>query len=768
MKILLLDRRGEVDAPPGYTIIESEAAWLHAICALTDGENLNNKDEPALLVRGAALCEWAAAWWRGRGWPCEERRSPLLALLALCPTWSEDEARTTLDELRPVWDELEGSRLRMASVLSHLYPQQEMMFTWDATPSLTHAAAYLLWLESANIAPHHMALIAAQAQGWDAGAGPAQGLYAATRQEAEARLRAWLEAWPINSEEAQHLVRRFSNRERWGIFPLPLPPRWERTIRQSAGAQLAREGIPAWHKARRAALHGAARSQWAAATLDWLRAHPDGAIPAVAQTLAPHLSPLDATQLRRLVPPPDPGNLFEGTRPRPTDVLEWVSARYTPWRLWQVEHGGEAEHVRALQLAEAFGLWFLRFYSDALLGAHAGALSMRRAQELRTEGSSQVTLWIIADGLGLSDAQALWSHIERRTQLLTFQANEPVFAAIPTITHFAKPALRYGVSPAQALDPSDVVWDNATRREVEVQGHRDVTRALAQAQPGDLVVWTPLEPDKTYHETADISLTRAAVDGALSALAETIAEAARATPTELQLQVLICTDHGRLLGHSRRVHVVPNNFASHGRAAYQGTDAGESPRYDSEGIFRLEASHSTVALLDPDRFGLRERVAIALDDGSFQDNAGRSGGENFPHGGIFPEEVTVPWVVLTRGADEVRVEARGSGRARPGTAGTLHLEIVNPGATRLFLVGIELRFGARDERLLPVEELIPSFDALHLERELTSWPMGAQAGAATCRLLLRHSDGREFSAPVTLQLESDELQTRENILDELL
>jgi hypothetical protein len=759
MKPLLLDRRGEVEAPPGYVVIAHEADWLRAV------HKLDEEAEPALLVRGAALCDWAEAWWRGRGWPCEERRSPLLALRALCPNWSEDEARAVWDELRANWDELEQP-LRAAPVLQRLYPAPAAALSWDAPPSLEHAAAYLLWLENAEISSHHAPLLSAQAAAWDVGAGMAQGLYAATGEEAHALLRAWLEAWPENTEDAKLLARRFAGRERWGVFPLPVPPRWERLLRHSAAAQLARDGLDAWHTARRAALHQTARQQWAEATLDWLQAHPAAVTPVVAESLSPHLPPFEATRLRRLAPPPDPGDPFENARPQPSAVLEWAAARYTPWRLWQVEHGDAGARTRALQLAAAFGEWFLRFYSDAQFGAHAGVLSVSRARELRGEETSRVTLWIIADGLGWSDAQTLWQYIERRSPLLHYHSNEVAFAALPTITHFAKPALRYGVMPAQALQPSDEVLLNTIRREIAVQGHRDVTRALSEAQAGDLILWTPLEPDKTYHETADIALTRAAVDGALGSLAEMIAEAARAAPAELTLEVLIATDHGRLLGESVRTHAVPAGFSSHGRAAYSTPAPPEAPAFDEIGVAHLP---DAIVLLDPERFGLRETVAIALDNGSFRDNAGRGGGENFPHGGIFPEEVVVPWLRLQRGSGAIPIEASGSGRTRRGETGVLRLEIVNPSASRLHLVGVELQLGARDERTLATDALLPPFDTVSLDLDLASWPSGAAARAATGRLLLRQADGREYSTPLRLQLESEELQTRdEDILGDLL
>jgi hypothetical protein len=322
-----------------------------------------------------------------------------------------------------------------------------------------------------------------------------------------------------------------------------------------------------------------------------------------------------------------------------------------------------------------------------------------------------VTLWVIADGLGLGDAQTLWKYIQQRSERLSLQADETAFAALPTITAFAKPAVRYGAAPAQALDSSSEVFANSTRREFDVSGHRDVSQTLSQAQPGDLIVWKPLEPDKTYHETADVSLTHASVEGALAAMAETISETVRIAPPELALRIIVSTDHGRLLNRSQRVHTAPAGFVPHGRAAAS-QGAVEDLRYNEQGVVFDEERR--VAILDPERFGLPQPVAIALDEGSFRDNAGRSGGENFPHGGVFPEEVVVPWLYLARDAAQVRVEAHGTGRARPGNPGRLEIHIVNPNPLRLQIVAITLQLSGRPEQTLACEETVPALDSIRL------------------------------------------------------
>ncbi len=787
--MLWLDRRSEAEAAPGCLVIETEAQWLRAVCALIGGpsgpastsnppasvhENGAAHEAPSadtrpqtLMVRGESLCTWAVAWWRGRGWPCEERLSPLRSLRLLCAAWSDEELRAVDDDLRLVWDDL-AQPLSAPDVLRQFYPQ--VPFAWDAAPSLAHAAAWLLWLDETAIEPRHGVLLEAWAQAWRGGIGRdvvgVEELYASSPQEAQLRLRAWIGAWPVDEAGARDLLARFGGRKSWGVFPLPLPDAWQARARDSARALLARRGLAAWDEARRADISTQAREMWAQSALEWLQAHAEAAGAEVARGLEPHLPSPQIAQLRRLVKPSEPVDIFSGAAPKPPQVLEWARRSYREWRLWQVENGSPSDSEHAVMLARAFGDWFRGFYTDALLGAHAGFLSTRASREVREAETSSVTLWVIADGLGLGDAQVLARSIARREGRLSSQNDSALFCALPTITSLAKPALRYGASPEQAHSDSSSIISNTVRREIDVQGHRDASRALQSAHAGDLVIWKPLEPDKTYHEVADASLMRVYVENTLAALAENIVEAAGAVPDSLSLQVILSTDHGRLLTQSQRVHPAPEGFAPHGRAATWSLPAstwGEL-NFDGGGLARLGEG---VAILDPERFGLPFPVAVSLDEGSFLDAAGRGGGESFPHGGMFPEEVVVPWIVLQRDARELLLQAQASGNDKPGARGVILIEIENPNPVRLQVLGLRLRLGARDERTIEVEAQAPPFDTFTLEVPLEPWPQGGPARAASGSLLLARPDGQEFEVAIAMSLDSKELQSRDDILGDM-
>ena len=171
-----------------------------------------------------------------------------------------------------------------------------------------------------------------------------------------------------------------------------------------------------------------------------------------------------------------------------------------------------------MEAAREFGEWFLPFYVRAMSGAGRESLQIHRAGALRTDNTQEVTFWVIADGLGWLDAQTLIRLITERSARFSLAEATPFFATLPTITSFAKPSLRWSAPPSQVQ-----VGAPSRRRERDVAGHRQAAEALQEAEAGDLVTWTPLEPDKTYHENADANILRGRVSGVLAGLAQNIA-----------------------------------------------------------------------------------------------------------------------------------------------------------------------------------------------------------------------------------------------------
>ena len=146
-----LDRVGDADTPEGATVVESETDFLR--CAL---------EEPRLLVRGERLCEWAGAFYRGRGLPAMETHSPIRALQRVIPGLTTEHARELLDYLGGERRITQEPGLTPRRVLETLYPEGP----WSETPTRNHAAAWLRWLYLEQPTPAMQVTFAPLCEAW--------------------------------------------------------------------------------------------------------------------------------------------------------------------------------------------------------------------------------------------------------------------------------------------------------------------------------------------------------------------------------------------------------------------------------------------------------------------------------------------------------------------------------------------------------------------------------------------------------------------------
>ena len=133
---------------------------------------------------------------------------------------------------------------------------------------------------------------------------------------------------------------------------------------------------------------------------------------------------------------------------------------------------------------------------------------------------------------------------------------------IPTITETSKKALIHGCTPRDAVDEDSSAMSDSVRF---VSENQDLAAELGKATIGSFFVWSNLEPDRTYHTNADKQALLDKVDGALRTLADRIVKAASEVPAHLRLRIIVTTDHGRLLGPSKRTIPVPEGMESHQR-----------------------------------------------------------------------------------------------------------------------------------------------------------------------------------------------------------
>jgi hypothetical protein len=247
------------------------------------------------------------------------------------------------------------------------------------------------------------------------------------------------------------------------------------------------------------------------------------------------------------------------------------------------------------------------------------------------------------------------------------------------------------------------------------------------------------------------------VEGRLRSIAKRIARIVNEVEDTQKLRVLITTDHGRLLSSSRRIHNVPKDMQAHGRAAWGMSSA----PFDSDGI-HVEGD---IAFIDPGRFGLPEAASIVISDDAFLTSDGRTGVESFAHGGVFPEEVLIPWIQLTRDRQPLRLTLNLTGSGMAGAAGKLRLKISNTSDVRVEILQVQLSFS---DTPLNTNVSVAPFAGSTIEWTIADWPQKSDLQNLQAAVLCAVPSGEREVFRITPEFTVEEMYSRETILDDLL
>jgi hypothetical protein len=720
MTRFMLDRFGENPVPAGHVLVEDEVALLKAFLG---------SSEP-MFIRAPVLCRWAEEVCASRGWPCEHLSAPAEELVDVSPGLSAVAATELIAAVGPALARLKRP-LRAVDVAACLMPTFAL---WAAAPGPVHAAKWLQWLCQSDLSVEERILATGICEAWRASVPSLAPAYVSeSREAAWGRLKDYLRVQPSDGLSTPfpegHLEERLRARLRaeWAEQAIDSQGRFfDRLLSLGAGADILK----------------------VAATVvgDYFRHNPCHLDTEKVESLAPFLTEGEYWSLRQHVPPEDPGDPPEET----AAVINWFRDRYLEFRTWTERFGQERDRQRVREVARRFGEWYLHSFVQARSGgAAADLLSWGRAAKLVRDRPAAITLFVVLDGLCYSDAKRLLSLLGQRSQRLQLDYIEAVFSPLPTTTRFAKPALFTGADPVQA-----------TFEEQELGAVRsddaDVIKALDALGDGEVVIWSLLEPDRTYHWTGDVSRTLDEVDLRLQSLAGRLANVCQAVDPTRKLRMVISSDHGRLLAVSPRTHPVPTGMTAHGRAAWGNVEM----VFGRDGV----VVEGDVAYLHPERFAIPETAAVLLDGGAFVTSDGRGGDEAYPHGGVYPEEVLVPWIEMTRDRDTVRLSAVASGRAPAGARGAIRLSVRNPSQLTIRLRGMSLSFLAT---ALPLDTTVGPMDEVEVDIELEHWPTSSQVIAVVAVIdWLLPGGERGFTrfAPV---LETDEMYVRDDILRDL-
>lgn len=719
---MLLDRVGDAPVPKGYLVVESEVAFLQ--------QAAGNK---SLLVRGIRLCQWAADFWAGRQIPYRELLSPSQSLQQLASLLTDGEAKAIGAALP---DELPSRlhTLSLTDLLQALFPNA----LWQTRPSKSHAADWLVWLyEKANESVFEP-LLAEQARQWQREVDDATyRVYGAANGAAALEiLDIWLglTADPLLTE--------------LGKFPREIPVAfrkrasrfWKQELISRRGAlfdDLQKLPIP------RALLYLAAQE-----SVKYWERQPAYLTKAAYDQLAPYLTLDEQQRLLKLMRPPLPAELPM----EPAGVLAWFRDQYLPTRQWQAAYGSEEDRANIQAVARHFMLWYLERYPRALVGdALAANLSFERTASIQKQGGNQVTLLIVLDGLHMLDAAQFLGRLQMETERLTVWENGMAFAPLPTVTEFCKPALLAGVAPEVA--------EQVPTLGIVLSERRSPVESLERALPGELYIWRILEPDTTYHNQKNSETLREVIDGRLFGEARKVAQVVENVPAEIPLRLIVTSDHGRLLAKARRNLNVPSRMQSHGRAAWgvAGRDFDERGFFIEDGVVYLHAG----------RFGLPVDAAIVLNEDAFRTDDGKGGSEWYPHGGLFPEEVIVPWIELIRDQSLPKLMVRVRGNGKAGLAGEVTLLVRNPEAITVIVADLVLSSGGR-QWTQSVNHTVTPFGEFNQSVALANWPTKVEVEQIVAKLTLRLPNQLAFTVPVDdIQLESIEMYQRDDILKDL-
>ena len=496
------------------------------------------------------------------------------------------------------------------------------------------------------------------------------------------------------------------------------------------------------------------RQQTARDILLYLASHPDDVTHERIERLIPYVDSESIERVRKNVKPPLPGPVPN----TPEGIFRWYEDEYRHWYIWAIGRGlAEFDREAWEAIGSAFTLAFLDVYQSLLdKGAGTHTIAWYRSGMLRQsipleDTADSATLLLVLDGVGPTDTEYIVNRLRHRCDQLTVTSSEYVFSAPPTATPFTKPTVVMGRTPGEAYGA-----------EADFRGLKDwphVADALVQRS---LVSWSLEEPDKRYHQSIhshDHEAVRSGVEDALDLIARNVARVLERIVPAKPLELVVTADHGRLLINAQRTVAPPAGLQSHGRCAW-GT-AIVRPTLD--GPYTREAGN---IWLSPQAFFLPEQYdyVVRADSNAFTPSNDAKGLETFPHGGLYPEEVIVPWIVMKSSVLPPDISLVAEGEGEKGAAGTIRMTVTNNSDYSLTLVRVLMTSGDAERHLPVSKERVAPLSSISLSMNLDGWPDTERAGILA---IFRLPDGRETPARTAVSLQTRALYRQTDPLADL-
>lgn len=722
MTKILLDPTSNLNSKEGYTNITSEIEFLKYFDKHTN-----------LLIQGERLCRWAQTFYTGRKQEVSIYTPLCEELSSIVPFLSEHDAKNIEKDIKDRKIDIEYP-LTINKVLHSLYPSR----IWSSRPSWTHCAEWLTWLITEKPENHYSALITSQVNSWLAIAEDnlKKIYHVTTCQKAIEVLIGWL---CIEENEWSALEEKFPISVPEEISPIARE-KWIPEIISSEGQFFKKLNVS---RVPFSLLRLAAQE-----TFNYLKEHPGKITETHYAQLSEYLDAFDSEWLSRNQKPRIPTVIPK----TPEKVIKWFIDEYLPFREWQHITQSEDDKPLVLDYAKEFALWYLYEYPKGLLdGLISEYISFRRVREL-TPQNDEIIIVIVMDGLHCIDARTLKQLLLPKIPNCEVVETNYVFAPIPTITEDSKEAL------LRAVPPENIHQVGFTGEVVSMKS--SLADRVRSASPPITLFWRLVEPDSTYHRINKSETLKFDVKGSLSSAADKIHEIIQSIPNNVKFKIIITTDHGRMLGESKYCIPVPDGYDSHGRVA-----KGESNDvFPASGVIIRDE----VAFLYSERFGTKHDLAIPLSENAFQTDNELRKMELYSHGGLFPEEVIIPWYVFMKPEEKpnVKITFTGKGQTRKKAVATFF--ITNSSDSKIFLekIIIDHPITGRIEKDYDLE--VPSLARCHVNIELLSWPSQSDKKEMVATASMRSSWGQFHEIEIEKSFESEEMYSAPDILEDLL
>lgn len=653
----VLDPTEVYPAPEGWHVIDSEAQWLRD--ARWQGGRF--------WIKGKFLCEWTRQWlkvWEMEAAIDEIKISPrarlcqLLSIPTIPTALTETETLDLVTKLSSFPDHERAARF--------LAQETECESVWLDSPSLSHLAEWLM-VE----VPERYQFVE---QVWQD----------RMSDESEDHLKSFYQV-----KDKRSLLRKWIGLENaasigLGNFPTEIPAFlakefddfWELRIIKSEGR--------VFDTLRQNEQHGMKRIVKVARKIfiensRWISQER-------LNVLSGYLDESMWRELAGKIQPQEP----EPLPPNATvaEALEWATAKYLPYRAWEVRYGQSRD--RSIQLAGSFEEWIINQYpllkTDSV---DVSPLNYSVNSLVKNLSVDAPVLWVVVDGLGWLDHKKLLTILLEKTSLKLTQALIPKISILPTKTEYAKWSLYAELLPASEHWKADagagfnfVSW---AKRYTDWQFNNLLDDIASERVK--VCCWDSTKLDDLYHAGHKWDyMQTTGTPSVLREIAGQIEYLVDRHPKSSELKVVICTDHGQTLGGPQRGGVVTTEV--NGR---MGQGAISDDRFLN---------------LSSGKFGIPHDIFVARGDAFYTTAKNGRGIAEATHGGLLPEEVVIGVSVLQKGVTRLPVIVTCVGEGMAGKPGTLKVKIRNPNPVPLHEVTIyldqvnELRAGKSVNRVV--------------------------------------------------------------------